>query len=108
MNPFKKGDRIAMYWGTENRAVGEVFAVGVNDVTIKNPDISSGWLMAHYKACRRLKKKERRTVWVKFEETFGYVSETNKIRPKICHHDDPTWCHENCFSPGWIKFVEAK
>ncbi len=92
-NKFKVGDRVAVYAHTLGRAVGEVSDVQGLPPYWLNVQTSTCGVVAHPKQCRKLVKKERRRVWVKFNHVHG-MSSLYEARPE----------HEGDF----VEFIEVK
>lgn len=108
MNKFKVGDRVRIYgpgWNhpsykiprldnLEKSWVGIVTEIRSDLVEVKS--IYDGFCYAiHYKQCRRLIPKKRRSVWVDFNHRFPYHSGSFK--------------YDCCDYPieGWTEFREV-
>lgn len=114
---FKVGDRVKIYGSNcaqsqDDKVIcdgekGEVLTVCDSGFLLVKTDHWRGFaLLVHAKQCRKLIKKERKRFWIALEIT-GYPMDVLKKRPKTCGHDDPTWCDEKCFDPGYIEFAEV-
>lgn len=65
-----------------------------NHLIVKNKHTSE-LFRAHYKQCRRIKKKERRRIWVKYD--FPLIRNGSCI---IAYHSEPP--------DGYIEFIEVR
>ena len=95
MTKFKVGDRVAFYDGIA-RNTGTVDEI---DSTVDAIRVDDVWL--HAKQCRRLKKKERRRVWLNPEFVpSAYQPKTRAVGTKLVISVTPV--------PEFIEFVEVK
>lgn len=97
-NPFKVGDKVAIYDGGM-RIVGTISRINNSDTVML--ELYSSKEHFHWKQCRRLKKKERRVVWVA-EDKSG------NIHPSFWQatSDMPT-ALRNWHFKRWVRFVEC-
>lgn len=58
MAKIQVGDRIRCYWDAKTRLIGTVRNC-CGDIVIFELDQKGGWLKAHIKQCRKLRRKER-------------------------------------------------
>lgn len=90
---FKVGDRVAVY-NSENRYTGTVTKISsefFTDCIFVAREKSE--YVYHKKQCRKLVKKERRRVWVRFEDPAG---STHSFNPACA------------IAPDWAEFVEVR
>jgi predicted RNA-binding Zn-ribbon protein involved in translation (DUF1610 family) len=101
--PFKPGDRVAVYTGTESaagwRITGTVAKFPIPECPGVMVDRDDGRRQTyHPKQCRRLVKRERRRVWCHYLQA---PNESNIGRCFIRPTEDPYNVDE------WIEFVEV-
>jgi hypothetical protein len=102
---FKVGDRVAVYSGGE-RYLGRITSTskassGVYAVEAYPPNGSNFYIEAHWKQIRRLKKRERRRVWLSKQHTESLTDGT--IRTQSPRLVPPEPGAEDAF----IEFVEV-
>lgn len=99
MNKFQVGDRVNVYEPVNEEDIenGIMPGLAVTILEVKGDliktDFWDTWF--HYKTCRKLKPKKRRSVWVDFGHRFPYHSGTFK--------------YDCCDYPieGWTEFKEV-
>lgn len=100
---FKVGDKVAVYDRTYNLARGVGKVVEIDDhpatgVRVRVPNYQDFWF--HPKQCRRLVKKERRRMWVRFDQ-HGTVLSTSTRFPS----GNPDY---SMLNSELVEFVEVK
>lgn len=94
--PLQVGDRVAAYT-INGRKTGILQHIGEDGITqVKLDELHHGhtYAQGHLKSLRRLRKRERRRVWLMRNTVINNVA-IRYEKPEL-------------FSDGWVEFVEAR
>lgn len=112
MSKFHVGDRVAVYgpaWspGHEGRMVShkaEVVAV-IDACTLHIRPADGKLYFVHPKQCRRLKKRERRRVWV---GQIRVITPKQDLRFMEARFTEPSDYEGTADGKPWIEFIEVR
>lgn len=107
--PFKVGDRVRTYAGYSGDCISVKAGVIKNILPkgvleIAEDGVKDGTRWAHPKQCRRLKKKERRRIWIrKKSDNFPLSTSANRLNEEVL-----LFPPQPLVSKYYVEFVEVK